>query len=163
SEATGYVETYMMEKKHTGLTVATAMAVSGATISANMGSDTVKPLALALAMLNIRLGYWLPNPARIAGALRKSLIAHLFDRLYFLKELFGLLSEDSDTIYITDGGHIEQLGLYELFRRRCKFIVVVDGTEDLEMSFSSLVALERYARIDLGLGIDLPWAALRDT
>src|SRR5262249_21912745 len=78
SEATGYVEPYLMEKTHTGLTVATAMAVSGAAISANMGSDTVKPLALALAMLNIRLGYWLPNPARIAGALKKSLIAHLF-------------------------------------------------------------------------------------
>jgi hypothetical protein len=36
----------------------------------------------------------------------------------FLEELFGLMREDSETVYLTDGGHIENLGLYELLRRR---------------------------------------------
>jgi len=163
SEATGYVETELMEKKQTDLTVATAMAASGAAASANMGSATVKALTPTLAILNVRLGYWLLNPAKIAGALKKSPISRLFDRLYFLKELFGLLSDDSETVYITDGGHIEDLGLYELLRRRCKLIVALDGEADPDMSFGSLVTLERYARIDFGVRIDLPWAALRDT
>ena len=163
SEATGYVETKLMEKSHAGLTVATAMAVSGAAASANMGSATVKALVPTLAILNVRLGYWLSNPAKVAGTLKKPLIMRLFDRLYFLKELFGLLSEDSETVYVTDGGHIENLGLYELLRRRCKLIVAVDGDADPDMSFGDLVTLERYARIDFGLSVDLPWAALRDT
>src|SRR5262249_53773334 len=102
------------------------------------------------------------NPRKVAGVLKKSLIARSFDRLYFFKELFGLLSEESETVYLTDGGHIENLGLYELLRRRCKLIVAIDGDEDPEMSFGDLVTLERYARIDFGVRIDLPWAALRD-
>ena len=162
SEATGYVETNLVEGKSIGLTAGTAMAVSGAAASSNMGSATIKPLVPTLAILNVRLGYWLANPAKVAGALKKALIWRVFDRLYFLKELLGLLTEDSETIYLTDGGHIENLGLYELLRRRCKLIIAIDAEADPDMSFRSLVTLERYARIDFGLRIDLPWAAIRD-
>jgi hypothetical protein len=127
-----------------------------------MGSATIKPLVPTLAILNIRLGYWLINPIKVGGALRKTLIWRLFDGFYFLKELLGLLTEDSGAVYLTDGGHIENLGLYELLRRRCKLIIAVDAEADPDMSFGSLVTLERYARIDFGLRIDLPWAAIRD-
>lgn len=162
SEATGYVDTRLIEKEASGLTAGTAMAVSGAAASSNMGSKSIKPLTPTLAILNIRLGYWLINPAKVAGALKKQLIWQFFDRLYFMKELLGLLREDSEIVYLTDGGHIENLGLYELLRRRCKLIIAIDGEADPEMSFGSLIALERYARIDFSLRIDLPWAALRD-
>lgn len=162
SASTGYVETELMEKDETGLTVGTAMAVSGAAASSNMGSATIKPLVPTLAILNVRLGYWLTNPAKVAGTLKKAVIWRLFDRLYFLKELFGLLTEDSETVYLTDGGHIENLGLYELLRRRCKLIIAIDAEADPDMTFGSLMKLERYARIDFGLRIDLPWAAIRD-
>jgi hypothetical protein len=163
SAATGYVETAQMEKGVAGLTAGTAMAISGAAASSNMGSATIKPLTPTLAILNVRLGYWLTNPAKIAGALKKALIWRLFDKAYFLKELFGLLTEDSETIYLTDGGHIENLGIYELLRRRCKLVIAVDAEADPDMSFRSLVTVERYARIDFGIRIDLPWATLRDT
>ncbi len=162
SQATGYVETKQIERKMSALTAGTAMAVSGAAASSNMGSATIKPLVPTLAILNVRLGYWLTNPKEVAGALRKSLIGRFFDQLYFMKELLGLLSEDSETVYLTDGGHIENLGLYELLRRRCKLIIAIDGEAGPDMSFGSLVTLERYARIDFSLRIDLPWAALRD-
>jgi hypothetical protein len=163
SEATGYVKTDLMEGSQKGLTIGTAMAASGAAASSNMGSATIKPLVPTLAILNVRLGYWLNNPAVVAGAIRKTLILRWFDHLYFMKEMFGLLSEDSQTVFITDGGHIENLGMYELLRRRCKLIIAVDAEADPDMSFGSLVTLERYARIDFGLRIDLPWATLRDT
>lgn len=162
SAATGYVGTTEIENSVSGLTIGTAMAISGAAASSNMGSATIKPLVPTLAILNIRLGYWLTNPAKVAGALKKALIWRLFDKLYFLKELIGLLSEDSETVYLTDGGHIENLGLYELLRRRCKLIIAIDGEADPDLSFGSLVKLERCARIDFGLRIDLPWAAVRD-
>jgi hypothetical protein len=136
--------------------------VSGAAASSNMGSATIKPLVPTLALLNVRLGYWLTNPAEVAGTLKKGLIWQAFDKLYFLKEALGLLTEDSETIYLTDGGHIENLGVYELFRRRCKLIIAIDAEADPDMSFGSLVKLERYARIDFGLRIDLSWAAIRD-
>jgi hypothetical protein len=162
SEATGYVDTQRMEMEAPDLTAGTAMAVSGAAASSNMGSATIRALVPTLAILNVRLGYWLTNPAKVAGSLKKALAFRLFDKLYFLKELLGLLTEDSETIYLTDGGHIENLGIYELLRRRCKLIIAIDGEADPDMSFGSLVTLERYARIDFGLRIDLPWAALRD-
>jgi hypothetical protein len=162
SEATGYVDTKQMEAKVSGLTAGTAMAVSGAAASADMGSATIKPLVPTLAILNVRLGYWLINPSKVAGTLKKSLFARFVDRLYFAKELLGLLTEDSEIIYLTDGGHIENLGIYELLRRRCKLIIAIDGEADPTMSFGSLVTLERYARIDFGLRIGLPWAKLRD-
>jgi hypothetical protein len=162
SEATGYVETTQMEKKMAGLTAGAAMAVSGAAASSNMGSATIKPLVPTLAILNIRLGYWLTNPRKVAGDLRKPVLQWLFDQLYFMKELFGLLTEDSETVYLTDGGHIENLGVYELLRRRCKLIIAIDAEADPEMTFGSLVTLQRYARIDFGLRTALPWAAVRD-
>ena len=162
SEATGYVSTTEMEEAMPGLTAGSAMAISGAAASSNMGSATIKPLVPTLAILNIRLGYWLLNPAKVARSLRTSVVRQLFDKLYFMNELLGLLRENSETIYLTDGGHIENLGIYELLRRRCKLIIAADAEEDPEMSFGSLVTLERYARIDLSTRIGLPWADVRD-
>jgi hypothetical protein len=140
------------------------MAVSGAAASSNMGSSSIKALTPTLAILNIRLGYWLQNPRQIAEmGKRRSFLAGVMDQFYFLKEMFGRMREDAEIIYLTDGGHIENLGIYELLRRRCKLIIVVDAEADPDMSFTSLVTLQRYARIDLGTLIDLPWAEIRDT
>jgi hypothetical protein len=159
SRATKYVRTEEFEDEVDELDLATAMAVSGAAASSNMGANSIKPLTPTLAILNVRLGYWMANPRQLAQDRKAS---SLFDQFYFLQELFGLMREDSETIYLTDGGHIENLGIYELLRRRCRLIIAVDAEADPEMSFRSLVALQRYARIDLGVLISLPWAEIRD-
>jgi hypothetical protein len=159
SGATKYVRTTEFEDEVHELDLATAMAVSGAAASSNMGANSIKALTPTLAILNVRLGYWVANPRQLALA-RKPL--SVFDQLYFLQELFGLMRENSDTVYLTDGGHIENLGIYELLRRRCQLIIAVDAEADPEMAFRSLVALQRYARIDLGVLIALPWAEIRD-
>jgi predicted acylesterase/phospholipase RssA len=159
SGATKYVRTKEFEDQVHELDLATAMAVSGAAASSNMGANSIKALTPTLAILNVRLGYWVANPRLLALA-RKPL--SIFDQLYFLQELFGLMRENSDTVYLTDGGHIENLGIYELLRRRCRLIIAVDAEADPEMAFRSLVALQRYARIDLGVLIALPWAEIRD-
>ena len=163
SGATQYVRTEELEDAVKELDLATAMAVSGAAASSNMGANSIKALTPTLAILNVRLGYWAANPRQLVRDRKpSSVFASVFDQFYFLQELLGLMRETSNTIYLTDGGHIENLGIYELLRRRCQLIIAVDADGDLEMSFRSLVALQRYARIDLGVLIDLPWAEIRD-
>src|SRR5262249_4293968 len=76
-------------------------------------------------------------------------------------EISGRLYENSDAVYLTDGGHIENLGIYELLRRRCKLIIAVDAEADATMHLPSLVTLQRYARIDLGIRITLPWDGIQ--
>jgi hypothetical protein len=159
SGATRYARTEEFEAEVDELDLATAMAISGAAASSNMGASSIKPLTPTLAILNVRLGYWIANPRRLALDRKRS---SLFDQLYFLEELFGLMREDSETVYLTDGGHIENLGIYELLRRRCRLIIAIDAEADPEMSFRSLVALQRHARIDFGVLISLPWAEIRD-
>jgi hypothetical protein len=162
SDATGYVGTERIEKDESALDLGTAMAISGAAVSSNMGSETIKPLSLTLALLNIRLGYWLRNPLTVRKD--RPQIQRLFDIRSFLlfKEMFSLITETSATVYLTDGGNIENLGVYALMKRRCPFIIAVDAEADPTMSFGSFLLLERYARIDLGATIDLPWQAVRE-
>ena len=169
SKSTDYVATRDIENVAIGFDLATVMAVSGAAVSSNMGAQSIKPLTATLALLNIRLGYWLRNPLRLAKAKPPDVVGRFpsvteFLRLrnvlanyYFLGELFGLLSEKLKSVYLTDGGHIENLGIYELLRRRCRVIIAVDAEADPQMAFGSFNTLERYALIDLGIRIDLPW------
>jgi hypothetical protein len=158
-----------MEAVDPQLDLATAMAISGAAVSANMGTDTVRLLSPTLALLNIRLGYWLRNPrdlARPRGLLARTLAAVtsvVTDKLYLLAEMLNLLDETRRNLFLTDGGHIENLGLYELLKRGCALVVVIDAEADPSLSFPSLIRLERYARIDLGVRIALPWEAIART
>lgn len=166
SVATGYVNSAMLWHEERDLDLATAMAISGAAISANMGRATIKPLVATLALLNVRLGYWLRNPRKISAKSRPARVAsQLLDgakrSFLLLHEAFSLIDETSDNIYLTDGGNLENLGLYELLRRKCKVIVAVDAEADPTMDFPSLITLARYARTDLGVIIDLPWEAIR--
>lgn len=162
SDATGYVGTRRIEAEEAVLDLGSAMAISGAAISSNMGSETIKPLAFTLALLNLRLGYWLRNPNRVTG--RWSWISQVLDGRSFLlfKEMFSLITEKSPTVYLTDGGHIENLGVYSLMKRRCELIIAIDAEADPTLGFGSFLILERYARIDLGATIDLPWSKIQE-
>jgi hypothetical protein len=171
SKSTGYVETAQIETVAAALDLATAMAASGAAVSSNMGAQNIKPLTPTLALLNIRLGYWMRNPAQLHLAkpprnrfdlVRKiTRYRNIFANYYFLAELFGRLSEKWKSVYLTDGGHIENLGIYELLRRRCRVIIAIDAEADAQMAFGSFNTLERYALIDMGIRIDLPWDDIR--
>ncbi len=153
SKATGYAQASAYEAKETQLDLASAMAISGAAVSSNMGSQSMKPLRFTLALLNARLGAWLLNPKTFTEVEGDKPKRNWF---FYLAELFGRLTEDRRSIYLTDGGHIENLGIYELLKRRCKIIIAVDAEADRDLNFSSFVTLQRYARIDLGARIKLP-------
>jgi len=63
SEATGYVPTAMAESMTDGLSIGTAMAISGAAAAPNMGMASMRPLSPTIALLNVRLGRWLRHPS----------------------------------------------------------------------------------------------------
>lgn len=129
------------------LDLATAMAISGAAVSPRMGLGSVPSLSALLTLLNIRLGYWIANPRRrVKGSP---------GFLCLLREMTGTgMSESSTWLNLSDGGHIENLGVYELLRRRCKFIVCVDGEADPQSTFEGQITLVRHAQIDFGVRIE---------
>jgi hypothetical protein len=123
------------------------MAVSGAAASPHMGLGSVPTLAAILTLLNVRLGYWISYP----GKLRLEPPGFLC----LLREMTGTgMSEKDAWLNLSDGGHIENMGLYELLRRRCKFIVCVDGEADPECTFEGQMTLVRHAQIDFGIRIE---------
>ncbi len=67
-EATGYVATGTISKADPNINLGTAMAISGAAVSSNMGSSSIQALAPTLALLNVRLGYWMINPRFAVGS-----------------------------------------------------------------------------------------------
>jgi len=158
SRSTEYVATRDMEAVMKGLDLGTAIAVSGAAVSSDMGAATIKPLTPTLALLNIRLAFWMRNPKQVY----KRGGWNPWANFYFLREMFGGLTEKLKSVYLTDGGHIENLGIYELLRRRCRVIIAVDAEADPQMAFGAFNVLERYALIDLGVRIDLPWQQIAD-
>ena len=67
---------------------------------------------------------------------------------------------DSDPFaYLSDGGHFENLGTYELLRRRCHVIIVSDASRDNNRTFMTFAHAASKARVDLGIEIDFEEAA----
>lgn len=159
SRITGYSVTEDLEDEQPDVMLSTAIATSGAAVSSNMGTQTTAVLRLILSVLNIRLGYWLLNPMATASAgpgyefrLGKLIRAGVFR---FLQELTGALSFETSYIYLSDGGHIENLGLYELVRRQCRFIIAGDGECDTNYNFKGLTDALRMIRTDFGIVIEM--------
>lgn len=158
SYATGYCRTEAMEKDDPHLDLGTAMAISSAATAPNSGTTTIKPLVFVLTLLNVRLDYWLPNPwyVQAASLLRRMSARHLRPGpWYLLREATGQLHARGSFVNLSDGGHVENLGVFELLRRRCKLIVAVDAEQDPSMACTGLAKLIRHARIDLGIEIEI--------
>jgi hypothetical protein len=107
----------------------------------------------------VRFGWWLGNPGR-AGDGASDLI-RTYDlnspRLSvkpIVKEALGMTNDKSDYIYLSDGGHFENFGLYEMVLRRCRLIVIGDATSDAEYAFESLGQSLRKIRIDFGIPVE---------
>jgi predicted acylesterase/phospholipase RssA len=134
------------------VSLGTAMAISGAAASPNMGYHSSPALGFLMTVFNVRLGWWLGNPRHPKKWRRPGPSVGLF---YLLRELLGLTNNRSSYVYLSDGGHFENLGIYELVRRRCQFILVCDAGEDHAMTFGDLGMTIERVRADLGVQIDL--------
>jgi hypothetical protein len=164
----GYVPTTMyagskgLGNKNNGLTLATAMAISGAAANPNMGYQSSPVLSLLMTFFNLRLGCWLPNPARPDPRFGLGAKGEVFFRKSgptlalwpLMAEALELTDDKYRWVELTDGGHFENLALYEMVLRRAKTIIVVDGGADGTYGFEDLGNALRKIQIDLGIPIE---------
>jgi hypothetical protein len=134
------------------ISLGTAVTISGAAASPSMGYHSSPATGFIMTLLNARLGAWLGNPGN-AGEKTwthggpRSAVASL------LREAFGLTNNKSKYVYLSDGGHFENLALYEMVLRRCRSIVVLDSGCDEKFTYEDLGNALRKIRIDLNIPI----------
>ncbi len=155
SSDVGYRDTSAYGDPNGGISAGTAMAISGAAKSPNQGYNSSPAIGFLMTLFNVRLGWWLGNPGRFGEA------TYQFDgpRLALaplIAELFGLTTDEHPYVYLSDGGHFEDLGLYEMVRRRCRFIILSDAGQDADFGFEDLGNAVRKIWIDLGVRIEFP-------
>jgi len=163
------------------ITLASAVAMTGAAVSPAMGKMTRNDLRALFAALNLRLGVWLPNvlspqfrdrgePDREWTPPKRTVLSSMFgtqqeepwpqDKIKIglnelVSELFGLHSEDSAHLYVSDGGHYDNLGLVELLRRECSTIWCIDASGDKPGRATALAEAILTAGGELGVRIDV--------
>jgi hypothetical protein len=179
------------------ITLPAAVAMSGAAVSPTMGKKTIRALTFLMALSNVRLGVWVPNPrhveelgksrfaalkpvrkrvrklgsplrrawgwlmgksSRLAGVWGRFLAALRRRRatpIYLFREMLGLTKLNDRFLYVTDGGHYDNLGLIELLRRGCTTIYCFDGGGDPSGTFRALGEAVALARGDLQVEIDI--------
>ena len=156
SSATGYRRTSSYLRGE--LTLSTAFSVSGAAVDPDTYATKSRAVSFLMALLNVRLGIWVANPRHEPRRLRWPAWYHLM-----MREMLGVgLDEKDARIHLADGGHFENLGLYELLRRRCRYIVVSDAGADPDTTLADLGQAVQRARADLGASVEICADGLAD-
>jgi hypothetical protein len=134
--------------------------ISGAAFSTGLGARTNLGLSLLCGITNVRLGYWWDcgvDPRWRPGRVRRPwFLERQFPvQSYLLSELLSRFYGTSRRHwYLSDGGHFENMGAYELIRRRLGRIVLIDAEADPDYTFDGLANLVRKARLDFGAEIE---------
>jgi len=168
ARSTGYARTPKESAGH--LSVGRAVAVSGAAVDPNMNYHQSPAVTALLTVFNARLGFWIQNPnpdtwwwkgwplkrESDAWGSRSASYGGLL-----VKEFLANTDEKGEYVHISDGGHFDNLGVYELVKRRCRYIVAVDATENPLATSDNLGILVRLCRVDLGVRIEVNTAPLK--
>ena len=164
----GYIKTQryhdaMSRGRQKDITIPAAIAIAGAAFSPGMGKMSLGPIDNLMAIANARLGVWLPHPLYV-DELAKDPCSRWQDRPgwpQFLREVLGLFRLDTPYIYVTDGGHWENLGMVELLRRGCRNVFVLSAAGDGADSFSTIGEAIALAREELGVKICIDLEPMR--
>jgi hypothetical protein len=143
-----------------GVSLSSAMTASAAAFNSNMGSISKQmgPAAgFVLSALNLRLGLWTRSAIARGDSWRETLLRGSL----FFAELLGNTKSDGEWVHLSDGGHFENLAIYELVRRRCRYIIVSDCGQDGEYAFDDLGNAIRRIRADFGIDIEIDVRALK--
>jgi len=147
-----------LERPGSGMKLGVPLAISGIAASPNQGYHTSQGLAFLMTVFNLRLGRWCGNTAS-ASAWRSP--GPVFSNHYLFRELLADTNEASSFLYLSDGGDFENLGIYELVRRRCAVIVASDAGADPDFNFEDLGNAILKCETDLGVEISINVDALR--
>lgn len=148
-------------------TLAAALTASAAAFNPAMGSVSKKlgpAVTFLMAALNLRLGLWVLHPKvkEERDELRgRSLLRELLGRTH--AGLFRDGKPEAPVVHLSDGAHFDNLGLYELVRRHCRYIIVSDCGADEEIAFDDLGNAVRRIREDFGVEIEIDLKPLRPT
>ncbi len=149
SAATGFRSTTSYGRGE--MTLSTAFTISGAAVDPNTAETRSRPVAFLMALLNFRLGFWASNPAFEGARLPLP-----WWYLFITREMLGHgLDERRRHVHLSDGGQFDNLGLYELLRRRCRHIIVSDAGADPDTTLSDLGLVIPRARDDFGAQVDI--------
>jgi hypothetical protein len=135
-----------------GLHIGTAISISGAAANPNQGYNTSPAVAFLMTMFDVRLGWWMGNPRRDAES---ALSSPRFGLAALTSEMIGRTDDRARFVNLSDGGHFDNMGIYELVRRRCKFILLCDAEEDHSYHFGGLGMAIRKCRVDFGAEIKI--------
>jgi hypothetical protein len=144
------------------LTLGRAITISGAAVDPNMNVLQSPQLTALLTVLNARLGWWMTNPKRSTNTAQPWDADPPWGALPYLWELLGETRADNKYVHLSDGGHFENSGVYELLRRRCRYIIQIDAAEDVEDASENLANLVRLAFTDLGIPIEIDTSPVRE-
>jgi hypothetical protein len=158
----GFVRTESYAYPEPGVHISTAAAISGAAVSPNMGYHTSPATAFLMTLFSVRLGWWLRNPRVLNedGSKRDGPDSYpspspRFSLLWLVNELLARANDTNNYVYLSDGGHFDNMGLYELVRRRCPYVVICDSEDDGDLKFGGIGMAIRRCRVDFGVEIAL--------
>jgi len=139
-----------------------AVTISGAAASSAIGAGTFFAQAFATVLFNLRLGYWMPNPAKTSSAGQSFNDRWHFWPKWLWREVTMGTDERQSMVNLSDGGHTgDNVGIYPLLQRRCKLIIACDAECDSSLTFGSFTEALRHAYIDLGIDVDIDLTMLR--
>ena len=141
----GYRSSELYSEK---ISLGTALSLSGAAVSPNWGYHSSTVTSFVLTIFNARLGGWFGNPS-FGEAWKGNGPDRSSSR--FWQEALGFTTDKEPFVYLSDGGHFENLGLYEMIRRRCHVIVLSDAGADPTCTLEDLGNAIRKIYIDLGV------------
>lgn len=148
------------------LSIGRWVAISGAAFTTGTGAQTTLGLSLLLGLANVRLGYWWNSgiPPYRSPDVRPNVIELLSRAINWLLPVQSCLTNEFFARfhgpsrrhwYLSDGGHFENTGCYELIRRRVPLIICSDAGQDAKYQFEDLANLVRKARTDFGAEIQI--------
>jgi hypothetical protein len=159
STATGWERTSKHIARNGPLSLPSAMAASGAAINANaayVGAGVTRDrlVSIVLMLLNLRLGMWIARPDATPATNTTHQPNHWSPSFRYGLTRTGYTSQSS-FVELTDGGHFDNSGIYELARRKCSVIVAIDGEEDPSMALPALYSVSQRVREDFKATIKL--------
>ena len=140
------------ETTRAGVQVGTAVAASGAAASPNQGFHTNPAVAFLLTVFDVRIGRWCGDTGHESAWKEED---PTFSLRYWIAEMTGQADTNLPFVYLSDGGHFENLGIYELVRRRCRLIVACDAGADSRYIFDDIGEAIRKCYIDFGVEITI--------
>lgn len=132
------------------MALSNAFTISGAALDPDMVETRARSVSFLMALLNVRLGFWARNPKfgnRPAPPLP-------WWWIFITREMLGIgLDENRRHVHLSDGGGFENLGIYELIRRRVRYLIVTDAGADPQTTLSDLGRAIERVRVDFGAEI----------